>query len=160
MRAATKTRHSSPSVMLWIILAITSFIHLHLHLCAPSPRLTTITELSVPPLGIMIKYSTLQLVQFVNYSIPSCIPVIKQLGLLRRRRYIHRSSRRKFVFFHHGQSIPSIWSPARSVAPVPRHLNASPTGSHRAERIIRLHRKPGPDYSAFPTSHTLNHTLQ
>ncbi|XP_016150225.1 uncharacterized protein [Sinocyclocheilus grahami] len=43
-----------------------------------------------------LKYSIPQLLTLNNRTIPTCIAVVKELGLLRRPRYIHRSSRRNY----------------------------------------------------------------
>ncbi|GLD61825.1 uncharacterized protein AKAME5_001359900, partial [Lates japonicus] len=69
-------------------------------------------------------FSAAQLMKLNNYSTPACLSVIKELGLLRRSRYIHRSSRRKFVFSRCGDAIPSVWSAVRPVASLPRHRSA------------------------------------
>ena len=53
------------------------------------------------------------------------VPIIKELGLLRRNRYIHRGSGRNFVFHNQpscsATNIPSLWTP---VARLMRHQNA------------------------------------
>ncbi|XP_062862555.1 uncharacterized protein LOC134324589 [Trichomycterus rosablanca] len=60
--------------------------------------------MSFPGIGTMLNYSVDQLRKFNNCTTPSCISVIKQLGLLRRPRYIHRGSRRKLVYLRNGSS--------------------------------------------------------
>ncbi|KAK5894035.1 hypothetical protein CesoFtcFv8_010766 [Champsocephalus esox] len=94
--------------MSWIFLVSTTI----LHLCAPNPLAGIAANTLLPafPPVIMLKYSISQLLSFTNSSTPSSISVIRHLGLLRRPRYIHRSTRRSFVYFQHGQSIASICS--------------------------------------------------
>lgn len=84
--------------------------------CASRALLTANRPLST---GMILNYSVTQLKEFNNYATPSCISVIKQLGLLHRLHYIHRSSSRKFVFSR------SPWSGARPVAPPTRHQSAA-----------------------------------
>lgn len=71
-----------------------------------------------------LKYSASQLLKLNNHLvIPSFISAIKTHGLLRRNKYIHRSSRRKFVYSQSDHStIPSLWSNTR-VASGRRHHN-------------------------------------
>ncbi|KAK5923337.1 hypothetical protein CgunFtcFv8_000317 [Champsocephalus gunnari] len=108
--------------MSWIFLVSTTI----LHLCAPSPldAIAANTLLPAFPPVIMLKYSISQLLSFTNSSTPSSISVIRHLGLLRRPRYIHRSTRRSCVYFQHGQSIASICSTQRTVAHLTHHQNA------------------------------------
>ncbi|CAL8275184.1 unnamed protein product [Gadus morhua 'NCC'] len=96
-----------------------------LYLQVENSPLAAIAELLLPPPGsIMLTYSPAQLFGIFNYSLPSSISVMKQLGLLRRRCYIHRSSRRGFVLSQHGLCIPFTLSPARSVTPLTRHQDS------------------------------------
>ncbi|CAL8256976.1 unnamed protein product [Arctogadus glacialis] len=69
----------------------------------------------------MLSYSVNQLMNLKNVFTPPDITVIKQLGLLRRRRYIHRGSRRKFLNPPKSPAIPAHWSVTRLVAPHIRH---------------------------------------
>ncbi|KAM3583200.1 uncharacterized protein V6R79_009203 [Siganus canaliculatus] len=75
----------------------------------------------------MLKYSFQQLLSHNNRNTPPCIAVIKQLGILRRPRYIHRSSRRQFVYTnsHSINSICSVALPARHQSSVPAALRNS-----------------------------------
>ena len=69
-------------------------------------------------------YSFSQLIKLNNFSPPLCISAIKTLKLLRRPRYIHRASRRKFVYSLPKYStlfIPSLWSAVRTAATPARH---------------------------------------
>ncbi|KAJ4932443.1 hypothetical protein JOQ06_010865, partial [Pogonophryne albipinna] len=92
-----------------------------------------------PPV-IMLQYTVSQLLSLNKSSIPLSTSVIRHLGLLRRPRYIHRSTRRSFVYFQHGQtSIPSICSTQHTVAHLRRHQSAPPTVP------LKLHGIPGPD---------------
>lgn len=100
-------------------LPIVTVICLLCFLCASRAWLTANRPLSTLH-GIMLNYSAIQLKKFNNYTLPSCTSVIKQLGLLRRPRYIHRSCRRKFVFSRSDHNISSIWS----VASRTRHQGA------------------------------------
>ncbi|KAI9537280.1 hypothetical protein NQZ68_026410 [Dissostichus eleginoides] len=96
----------------------------------------------------MLKYSISQLLSLNNSSTPSSTSVIRHLGLLRRPRYIHRSNRRSFVYFQHGQSIASICSTQRTVAHLTRHQNATPTAPltlSPAHLHSQLHVIPGAD---------------
>ncbi len=72
--------------------------------------------------GMRLKYSIPQLLNYNNHTVaPACIAAIKGLGLLRRPRYIHRSSRRKFVYHQSvcsASRIKSIWT---DVAGLTRH---------------------------------------
>ncbi|KAK5885981.1 hypothetical protein CesoFtcFv8_017063 [Champsocephalus esox] len=102
----------------------------------------------------MLKYSISQLLSFTNSSTPSSISVIRHLGLLRRPRYIHRSTRHSFVYFQHGQSIASICSTQRTVAHLTRHQNATPTAPFSPAHLhSQLHVIPGADPTPlrFPT---------
>lgn len=56
----------------------------------------------------MLKYSVDQLMKFNNFTVPTGISLIKQLGLL-------------LVFSWTGCTIPSFWTAVRSVASQPRH---------------------------------------
>ena len=73
---------------------------------------------------MVLHYSTPQLIKLNNSSVPLCISAIKTLGLLRRTRYIHRASRRKFVYSLPNSStlsIPSLWAAERIAATPARH---------------------------------------
>ncbi|KAF3860818.1 hypothetical protein F7725_001073 [Dissostichus mawsoni] len=112
---------SSPS-MLWITISFCQTVfNLCLWLTASSRREPAAT-------GMMSKYSIPQLLSLNNYTTPTCISAIKQFGILRRPRYIHRGSRRKFVYNQPCppvSSIPSIWT---TVACLPRHHSADALG--------------------------------
>ncbi|CAM4584818.1 unnamed protein product [Leuciscus chuanchicus] len=74
--------------------------------------------------GMAFSYSSSQLHK-LNPAITSGLnnPIINELRILRRSRYVHRSTRRCFV--HHQQAeqyIPSIWTP---VAQLTRHQSAA-----------------------------------
>ncbi|CAL8235226.1 unnamed protein product, partial [Arctogadus glacialis] len=56
----------------------------------------------------MLTYFAPQLLKYNNRSIPPCISTIKQLGLLRRSRYIHRGSGRNFIYGQPAGFITSI----------------------------------------------------
>jgi len=59
------------------------------------------------------------------------IPIINELGLLRRPRYVHRSTRKKFVYHQQlDQRIPSIWT---AVAQLTRHQSAVAPGVSSSE---------------------------
>ncbi|KAG1926087.1 hypothetical protein F2P79_025107, partial [Pimephales promelas] len=89
-------------------------------LLCPSRALQTANR-PLSTIGIMLNYSAIQLKEFNIYTTPSCKSVIKQLGLLRRPRYIHRSCRRKFVFSQSDRNISSLLSRVRTVASQTRH---------------------------------------
>lgn len=89
-------------------------------LCILPPWLAAKNKRGARVAGIM-NNSVTELMEYNNYNTPQCKTVIKELGLLRRRRYIHRSSRRKFVYSRSGDTVPSIWTAGRSVASLPRH---------------------------------------
>ena len=72
----------------------------------------------------MLSYSVNQLMNLNSFFTPPCTAVIKQLGLIRRPRYIHRSSRRQFVCSQTSLTIPALWSAARTVATRIRHQSA------------------------------------
>ena len=74
-----------------------------------------------------MNFSAAQLMKLNNHNTPACLSVIKELCLLRRPRYIHRSSRRKFVFSRSDDAIPTVWSAVRPVASLPRHQSAVTT---------------------------------
>jgi len=100
----------------------------------------------------MLKYSIPQLLKHNNCIIPTCISAVKLLGLLRRPRYIHRSSHRKFVYSQPGHSVPSIWSAEYTVAPLPRHQNTvalgtSSTGNTARSLHTKQDKKRGVDFS-------------
>ena len=73
--------------------------------------------------GMALRYSAARLLQLNNHSTPLCISVIKNHKLLKRTRYIHRGSGRKFVYFHTGHSIPVLWSAERTPTFRLRHHN-------------------------------------
>ena len=80
----------------------------------------------------IFQYSSARLLDLVSYSIPSAITVIKSLGLLRRPRYIHRGSRRKFIYS--SSTIPSITSVSHSgLSGALRHHNKT----HVRARYLR-----------------------
>ncbi|KAJ4943447.1 hypothetical protein JOQ06_005948 [Pogonophryne albipinna] len=102
-----------------------------------------------PPV-IMLQYTVSQLLSLNKSSIPLSTSVIRHLGLLRRPRYIHRSTRRSFVYFQHGQtSIPSICSTQHTVAHLRRHQSAPPTVP------LKLHGIPGPIPLPSASQHNL-----
>ena len=68
----------------------------------------------------ILKYSSVELHKLACYSTPNSHAVIKSLGLLRRPRYIHRGSRRKFIYSD--SPIPSVLSVGFS-GPARRHHN-------------------------------------
>lgn len=120
-------------------------------LCASHPWLTANNRL-LSTTGMMLNYSVTQLMKLNNYTTPSCISVIKQFGLLRRSRYIHRSCRRKFVFSRSAHTIPSLWSDVRIVASQTRHqsavaLRTSSTGVSMTTLLTERDRKRGVDFS-------------
>lgn len=101
--------------------------------------------------GIM-NYSTTQLMEYNNYNTPSCISVIKELGLLCQPHYTHRSAWRKFVYSRSGDTIPSVWAVVRPVASLPRHQSTdtpwiSSTGDTATAPHIEMDRKCGVDLS-------------
>ncbi|CAJ1068095.1 uncharacterized protein LOC121511739%2C partial [Xyrichtys novacula] len=71
-------------------------------------------------MGTRLQYSSARLRELVSHSIPHSITVIKSLCLLRRPRYVHRGSRRMFIYSD--SAIPSITSVFRPAA-LPRHHN-------------------------------------
>ncbi|KAL6471532.1 hypothetical protein MHYP_G00201820 [Metynnis hypsauchen] len=77
--------------------------------------------ISTLPGKTMLSYFADQLMNLNHLSTPSCTNVIKQLGLLRRPRYIHRSSRRKSLYSGTSPTIPTLWSATRAVASRSRH---------------------------------------
>ncbi|KAF3844402.1 hypothetical protein F7725_007565 [Dissostichus mawsoni] len=87
----------------------------------------------------MLKFSIPQLLSLNHSNAPTCTSVIKQLGLLRRHHYIHRSQRRRqTVYSQHGDAeIPSIHSVCRRVAHLTRHQSPVTAGSNRARNIAR-----------------------
>ncbi|CAL8251086.1 unnamed protein product [Arctogadus glacialis] len=103
----------------------------------------------------MLTYSPAQLFGIFNYSLPSSISVIKQLGLLRRRRYIHRSSRRRFVLSQHGLCVPFTRSTARSVTQLSRHQDSAASGPFNAairQQLIRQVSSPLSSRTAILTN--------
>uniref|UniRef100_UPI00358FE46C uncharacterized protein n=1 Tax=Myxine glutinosa TaxID=7769 RepID=UPI00358FE46C len=73
-----------------------------------------------------LKYSAARLLLLNTRSTPSCISAIKSNGLLRRPRYIHRGSGRKFVYLQSDHSIPVLWSAQRTLTlrpSAPGHSN-------------------------------------
>ncbi|XP_075957467.1 interferon-inducible GTPase 5-like [Anarhichas minor] len=84
---------------------------------SPTPVIKSVATDKRPQAGMVLQYSTSQLLQLNNFSAPPFISAIKTLGLLRRPRYIHRASRRKFVYSWPDRStlsIPSLWSAERT----------------------------------------------
>ena len=73
----------------------------------------------------MLSYSVNQLMNLINsfFTLP-CTAVIKQLALLRRPRYIHTSSRRKFACSQTSPTIPALWSAMQTVTPRIPHQSA------------------------------------
>lgn len=129
--------HAINRVMLWTIF---SFCLIFFHLCVwlmASPRQTLLAA------GMKLKYSIPQLLTFNNHSIPMAIATIKELGLKRRPRYIHRSFRRKFVYHQPdllASYIPSFWT---TVAHLPRHQSSVALCANNAGSTARsLHAHP------------------
>ncbi|XP_075933638.1 uncharacterized protein LOC142933414 [Anarhichas minor] len=86
---------------------------------SPTPVIKSVATDKRPQAGMVLQYSTSQLLQLNNFSAPPFISAIKTLGLLRRPRYIHRASRRKFVYSSPDRStlsVPSLWSTERTAA--------------------------------------------
>lgn len=100
----------------------------------------------------MLSYSVNRLMNLNSFFTPPCITVIKQLGLLRRPCYSHRSSHRKFVYSQTSPTIPALWSVTRTVAPRTRHQSAvsnrtSSLGVSMATPFSELNGKRGVDSS-------------
>ncbi|CAJ1074265.1 uncharacterized protein LOC121511739%2C partial [Xyrichtys novacula] len=81
-------------------------------------------------MGTRLQYSSARLRELVSHSIPHSITVIKSLCLLRRPRYVHRGSRRMFIYSD--SAIPSITSVFR-LAALPCHHNKN----HVRTRYLR-----------------------
>ena len=71
----------------------------------------------------IIQYSSEALRKLACNSIPNCVDVIKSFGLLRRPKYMHRGSRRKFVYSN--SAIPTIQSATGTFSGILRHHNKS-----------------------------------
>uniref|UniRef100_UPI00358FB352 uncharacterized protein n=1 Tax=Myxine glutinosa TaxID=7769 RepID=UPI00358FB352 len=84
--------------------------------------------------GMALRYSAARLLLLNTHSTPSCISAIKYHGLLRRPRYIHRGSGRKFVYLQTGHSIPVLWSAQRT----PTHCPSAPGHSNAHDRTSCL----------------------
>ncbi|KAJ8278400.1 hypothetical protein GJAV_G00087220 [Gymnothorax javanicus] len=68
-----------------------------------------------PVPGMAFKYSSAQLLKLNTHTRPACVSTIRELGLMRRPRYIHRRSRRKFIYYfpqsnHSAPTVPAVWS--------------------------------------------------
>ncbi|KAF3844519.1 hypothetical protein F7725_007682, partial [Dissostichus mawsoni] len=85
----------------------------------------------------MLRFSIPQLLSFNHSNAPTCTSAIKQLGLLRLHRYIHRSQRRrKTVYSQLGDAeIPSIYSVCRRVAHLTRHQSPVTAGQSTPETL-------------------------
>ncbi|KAG2457069.1 SPG17 protein, partial [Polypterus senegalus] len=88
---------------------------------------------------MVLSYSSLQLRRLNPVTTPGInIHIIKELGLLRRPRYIHRGSGRKFIFNKQQKcsatNIPSFWSP---VARVMRHQSTVVSNTINIRSIAR-----------------------
>lgn len=73
---------------------------------------------------MVLQYSALQLLQLLSFfssAAPVCLDAIRSSGLLQRPRYIHRSSRYKFI--HTNSSIPVVQSALHFRVACRRHLN-------------------------------------
>lgn len=96
--------------------------------------------------GMVLSYSSSQIRRFNFATTPGFnIPIIKELGLLRRPRYIHRGSSRKFIFHNQpscsATNIPSLWS---SVACLTRHQSTVTPATINTGNIARpLHSSMG-----------------
>lgn len=80
--------------------------------------------------------------------------VIKQLGILRRPRYVHRGSRRGYMYSRNGgEFIPSLWSrfPVRSGVHSTRHRNTDSYGPIEAAVRRRFAEIPGVERGADST---------
>uniref|UniRef100_A0AAV2L2I5 Uncharacterized protein n=1 Tax=Knipowitschia caucasica TaxID=637954 RepID=A0AAV2L2I5_KNICA len=77
----------------------------------------------------MLRYKSTRLLALNTHALAP-VDVVKKLGILRRPRYVHRGSRRGFIYSNNNgeSSIPSVWSPARSVADSTRHQSAENIG--------------------------------
>jgi len=82
--------------------------------------------------------------EYSNYTTPSCITLIRALGLLRQPRYIYRGSHRRFVYSRSWHAVPSLWSAVRPVASRQRHQSADALGicspGHIAAAVV-LHKQ-------------------
>lgn len=107
-------------------------------------------------------YSSAQLHRHNSSTCPGInISIIKELGLLRRPRYIHRGSCRKFIFYNQpscsATNIPSVWSSAvrltrhqSTVAPatintgsIARSLHSSTRNTESLRETLRDPHIPG-----------------
>lgn len=150
--------------MLWIFLCFWLFPHLW---SAGPWQTQTATNSASVRTGMTLKYSITQLLELRHYSTPTCISALKQLGILRRSCFIHRSSRRKFVYSQSADSIPSLWSAERTVALFSRHHNTAAygTNSSSGNTARPLHtkrdRKRGVDFSLLlPLHSTVSSSLK
>ena len=79
------------------------------------------------------------------------VPIIKELGLLRRPRYIHRGSGRDFIFHNQpscsATNIPCLWSP---VARLMRHQNAVAPATINTGNTARSLRSSRGNTARFP----------
>ncbi|CAJ1059652.1 hypothetical protein F2P79_025107%2C partial [Xyrichtys novacula] len=80
------------------------------------------------PSGMMLKYSSSRLLELNKHIIPPCVSLFKQLGLLRRPRYIHRSSRQQFVYSQPVHRSPSTCPAVRTAATPSCHQSAAAPG--------------------------------
>ncbi|XP_061133329.1 uncharacterized protein LOC133153215 [Syngnathus typhle] len=134
--------------MLWIV-ALCLSLHLWPTSVQPSandPRLISTTA------SMLLKYSALQLLKLNNHTTipPDITATIKTHGQFRRPRYIHRSSRRKFIYSRTEQHcIPSLWSRNRSTpSDVTRHHNNKP---HVRSAYLQLLTKAPPPIQLHPS---------
>lgn len=84
----------------------------------------------------MLRYSASQLFRINHFTTPPlCLSVIEYLGLLRvgRPRYVHRGSKRGFVYTGSADTIPTVWSRR----PVTAHLR-----HHNKPHVCSVNLKP------------------
>lgn len=75
--------------------------------------------------SIMLRYSSDQLVDLNIHLVPINLSALKEYGILRRPRYIHRGSRRQFICSGTRSLIPSLWTVTGSGAQQLRHQSTS-----------------------------------
>ncbi|CAM4639172.1 unnamed protein product [Leuciscus chuanchicus] len=104
--------HLSPGLLRALPLVLVCIVIIHSRLPDPWTAANCSMTATLPP--TMLRYLPNQILELNTRLAPSNIFALKQLGILRRPRYVHRGSRRRFVYSESisESSIPSLCTAA------------------------------------------------
>lgn len=104
--------HLSPGLLRALPLVLVCIVIIHPRLPDSGTAANCSITATLPT--TMLRYLPNQLLELNTRLAPSNIFALKQLGILRQPRYVHRGSRRRFVYSESRteNSIPSLWTAA------------------------------------------------